>query len=153
MVNSKPRHPFAVSVVQHINDSGMPESIKETLINRALFEFQNELLSLGELLDLPPIQKRAVPVQPPKLREVPKVSATRAKKSLEEQFVADWFDPVPTTKMRNVLITLITHLRKTKGIHLRMHFVSLTRQEAFEVPGVGETTWRYIQYLQEQLKD
>lgn len=136
-------NPFASSVTKHIQDSNLPASVKEVLINKALFEHQGDLISLGEIMDLPPIERTVVPMRPPTPRKVVEV-----KLDIFEQFIKDWFGVIPTTRLHNQVYKV---LRALPQLNI-MNFKTLTRQRVVELDGVGDNTWRYIQYLQEELK-
>lgn len=119
-----------VNVLRHVQDSNMPEGVKEYLTRQLMGGFPDAF------------EDKSAPV----IKEKKEI-ITPKKPSLAEAYVLARVGNIGTRNLNAVLRVMHKHLERINGVEFR----KLTREDVLATPGCGEVTWEYVKEIQATL--
>lgn len=120
-----------VNVLRHVQDSNMPDGVKEYLTRQIMGGFPDAF------------EDKSVPVIKEEKKEVVETKRT----SLAEAYVLARVERIGTRNLNAVLRVMHKHLERINGVEFR----KLTRDDVLNTSGCGEVTWEYVREIQATL--
>tara|TARA_B100000929_G_scaffold253400_1_gene214225 strand:- start:486 stop:947 length:462 start_codon:yes stop_codon:yes gene_type:complete len=152
MSQSNPKFDIATTITNHILDSNMPQSVKEYILSKAVFEDytlkdKEEEMSRAKVI---PISDHGSYVRAEKRCPVKSVKKERGFTHRQaEDFIEMWLGYRPHGKSRNVMVRLfVRHLKALNGVELQ----KLDYETVMSFPEAGKKTWLHIREMQENMK-